>query len=181
MFANVSAGNLFDCGITVVGHDPEAAPGGVPAPSVAGVYDNLVADNSILGNGTKGEGAGVVLATALPGGAVYGNTVERNAINGNGLSGVTVHSHVTGQFINGNVVTENLIDVNNLDGDNDFAPHVDDQTTGVLVATVSPLTIEVARNTITGDHFGIWTTRPTTVRHATGNMFRGVAAPVAHG
>jgi hypothetical protein len=92
-----------------------------------------------------------------------------------------VHSHVTGQFMNGNVVTENLIGVNNLDGDKDFAPHVDEKTTGVLVATVSPLTIDVARNTITGDHFGIWTTGPATVRHAAGNVFPGVAVPVAHG
>ena len=123
IIANVSAGNLFDCGITVVGHNPKAAPGGVPAPSVARVYDNHVAGNSTQGHGIKGEGAGVVLATALPGGAVYGNTVEHNTINGNGLSGVTVHSHVTGQFMNGNVVTENLIGVNNLGGDKDFAPH----------------------------------------------------------
>ena len=179
--ANVVAGNLFDCGVTVVGHNPGGAPAGVPAPKTAGVYANVISGNTISGNGTKGEGAGVVLATGLPGGAVYDNTVEHNAISGNGISGVTVHSHVAGQFLNGNVVTQNLITVNNLDGDNDFAPHVDDQTTGVLVATVAPLAIDVVGNKIAGDHFGIWTTGPATVTHAHDNFFLGDAQPVAQG
>jgi nitrous oxidase accessory protein NosD len=162
-------------------HNPDAAPDGVPAPKTAGVYDNLISGNTIAGNGTEGQGAGVVLATGLPGGAVYDNIVEHNTISGNGISGVTVHSHVPGQFLNGNVVTGNLITVNNLDGDNDFAPHVDDQTTGVLVATVDPLTIEVTGNEIAGDHFGIWTTGPVTVGHANDDFFAGDAVPVAQG
>jgi len=32
---------------------------------------------------------------------------------------------------------------------------VDDQTTGVLIGTAGPLSADVSRNTITGDHFGI--------------------------
>jgi parallel beta-helix repeat protein len=178
---NLVTDNLSDCGITIAGHNPDAAPGGVPAPKTAGVYDNLISGNTITGNGTDGGGAGVVLATALAGGAVYDNTVEHNTISRNGLSGVTVHSHVSGQFLNGNVVTGNLITVNNLDGDNDFAPHVDDQTTGVLVATVDPLTIDVSGNEIADDHFGIWTTGPVTISHPDDNLFRGVAVPVAQG
>jgi parallel beta-helix repeat protein len=179
--ANVVADNLSDCGVTVVGHNPKAAPGGVPAPKTAGVYANVISGNTISGNGTKGEGAGVVLATGLPGGAVYDNVVEYNRISGNGMSGVTVHSHVPGQFLNGNVVTQNLITVNNLNGDKDFAPHVDNQTTGVLVATVGPLAINVSGNKIAGDHFGIWTTGPVTVSHAHDNFFPGDAQPIAQG
>jgi parallel beta-helix repeat protein len=178
---NVVTGNPFDCGITVVGHNPKAAPRGVPAPKVAGVYANVISGNSISDNGTKGEGAGVVLATGLPGGAVYDNTVEQNSISGNGMSGVSVHSHVPGQFLNGNVVKDNLITVNNLVGDKDFAPHVDDQTTGVLVATVAPLSIQVFGNEIAGDHFGIWTTGPVKVNDEHENFFAGDTAPVAQG
>lgn len=178
---NVVADNLFDCGITVVGHNPAAAPDGVPAPQTAGVYANDFQGNSITGNGTKGEGAGVVLATGLPGGAVYDNTVEGNSISGNGLSGVTVHSHVAGQFLNGNVVTGNRIGVNNLGGDSDFSPHVDDQTTGVLVATVTPLSITVSGNVIADDHFGIWTTGPATVNGEHGNVFTADAISIAQG
>ena len=179
---NVVANNLFDCGVTVVGHNRQAAPGGVPHPKVAGVYANDIAGNNISGNGTKGNGAGVVLATGLPGGAVYDNTVQGNSINGNGMSGVTVHSHVPGEFLNGNVITHNLIGTNNLKGDRDFT-HVDTQTTGVLVATVSPLSIKVSGNVIAKDHFGIWTTGPVTVTSHNGhdNSFRGVAVPVAQG
>jgi parallel beta-helix repeat protein len=65
---NMAARNLFECGITVVGHNPNAAPGGVPAPRVAGVYSNAIEGNHISGNGTKGNGAGVVLATGMRGG-----------------------------------------------------------------------------------------------------------------
>lgn len=178
---NVVTGNVSDCGITVVGHNPAAAPGGVPAPAVAGVFGNRIAGNLIAGNGTSGEGAGVVLATALPGGAVYDNTVTGNSISGNGLSGVTVHSHVTGQYMNGNVVVANRIGTNNVTGDNDFAPDVDDQTTGVLVATVDPLAITVSGNVISDNQFGIWTTGPATVAGARANAFRDVTEPVAAG
>jgi parallel beta-helix repeat protein len=178
---NVVADNLSDCGITVAGHNPDAAPKAVPAPKTAGVYANLISGNTVAGNGTTGQGAGVLLATGVPGGAVYDNIVERNTISGNGISGVTVHSHVPGEFLNGNIVRDNVITVNNLDGDNDFAPHVDDQTTGVLVATVDRLTIEVTGNEIAGDHFGIWTTGPVTVGHANDNFFAGDAVPVAQG
>ena len=178
---NVAANNLFDCGVTVVGHNPKAAPGGVPAPRVAGVFANDIAGNSISGNGLKGGGSGVVLATGLPGGAVYDNTVEGNRISGNGMSGVTVHSHVPGEFLNGNVITRNVIGVNNLIGDSDFAPHVDKQTTGVLVGTVAPLSVTVSDNVIAHDHFGIWTTGPVTVHGERDNSFVRDAVAVARG
>ncbi len=178
---NVVTGNLLDCGITVVGHNPNAAPGGVPAPQAAGVYANDIEGNRISGNGINGGGAGVVLATGLPGGAVYGNTVRGNWISGNGMSGVTVHSHVPGQFLNGNVITRDVIGVNNLVGDSDFAPHVDKQTTGVLVGTVTPLSVTVSDNVIAHDHFGIWTTGPVTVHGERDNSFAGDAVPVAQG
>jgi parallel beta-helix repeat protein len=178
---NVVTDNLYDCGVTLAGHNPGAAPNGVPAPKAAGIFGNLIGWNTITGNGTKGEGAGVVMATPLPGGAVYDNVIEHNKISKNGLSGVTVHSHVPGQDLNGNVVTGNLIGVNNTVGDTDFAPHVDTETTGVLVGTVGPLSISVTGNVIVGNHFGIWTTGPVTVAHAFRNIFKGVAVPVARG
>jgi hypothetical protein len=175
----VTTDNLFDCGITVVGHNPAAAPGGKVAPKVAGVHDNDIAGNRITGNGVQGAGAGVVLATGLPGGAVYRNVVQHNTISGNGMSGVTVHSHVPGQFLNDNVVRDNTIGTNNVSGDNDFAPVVDDQTTGVLVGTVAPLSITITGNHISKDHFGIWTTGPVTVHGAKENHFTKVAIPVS--
>jgi parallel beta-helix repeat protein len=175
---NVVTNNLYACGITVVSHSPAGAPGGVPAPKAGGVYDNDVTGNSISGNGTLMEGAGVVLATGLPGGAVYNNTVEGNSINGNGMSGVTVHSHAPGQYLNGNVIRRNHIGTNNLTGDKDFTP-VDVQTTGVLVATAAPLSIDISGNVIAKDHFGIWTTGPAKVKNAHANVFAAVNVPVS--
>jgi parallel beta-helix repeat protein len=180
VIGNVITDNPYACGVTVVGHNPAAAPKGVPSPKVAGVYDNVVSGNKISGNGTKLAGAGVVLATALPGDAVYDNLVEHNTISGDGLAGVTLHSHVPGQFLNGNAIVDNLIGVNNLLGDPDFAPHVDNQTTGILAATVTPLSVKVSGNKIVGNHFGIWTTGPVTggISH---NVFDGDTVSVARG
>ena len=175
---NRVANNVLDCGITVVGHNPAAAPNGIPAPAVAGVHHNTVAGNDITGNGVQGAGAGVVMATGAPGGAVYDNLIEGNHMAGNGQSAVTVHNHIPGQYLNGNVVIKNRIDVNNIAGDSDAGAVADTQTTGVLVGAAEPLTIEVKHNVITGDHFGIWTLGPVTVAGATNNTFRHVDVPV---
>jgi parallel beta-helix repeat protein len=180
IIGNVVTDNLSACGITIVGHNPAAAPGGVPAPTVAGVYDNDIIGNRTSGNGIDGAGAGVVIATGAPGGAVYNNTVEGNAINGNGMAGVTVHSHVPGQYMNGNVILGNQIGTNNLNGDPDFAPVTDMQTTGIVVATVSPLSIQITGNAISGNHFGIWTTGPATVKNVKTNAFLGDTVSVSN-
>ncbi|WP_141962635.1 right-handed parallel beta-helix repeat-containing protein [Actinoallomurus bryophytorum] len=175
---NVVARNTYACGITVVAHSPLGAPGGKPAPDAAGVYDNDVVGNTISDNGTQAEGAGVVLATGLPGGAVYDNTVEGNSISGNGLSGVTLHSHIAGQYLNGNVIRGNRIGTNNLRGDKDIAEPFDTETTGILVGTVDPLSITISGNVIGKDHYGVWTTGPVTAKNVRDNHFTGVTVPV---
>ncbi len=177
---NIVRDNLFDCGITVVGHNPAAAPNGKPAPTVAGVYDNTVRGNDITGNGVQGAGAGVVMATGLAGGAVYDNLIEDNHMAGNGQSAVTVHSHLPGQFLNGNVVMHNRIGINNVRGDSDSGAKADTQTTGVLVGTVDPLSITVTKNVISGDHFGLWTQGPAHVLGARANAFLHVTDPISN-
>ena len=72
----------------------------------------------VTGNGTTGDGAGVLFANASAGTASYDNLVEGNYIAGNGLSGVTMHAHIVGpgQFedLSGNVIVGNVIGKNNL-------------------------------------------------------------------
>lgn len=58
---------------------------------------------------------------------------------------------------------------------------MDDQTTGVLAATMGPLAIRVAGNVVTSDHFGIWITGPVTAAGSNDNIFADVTVPVAHG
>ncbi len=174
---NLVEHNVLDCGITLPSHSTKAYADGKLVPAAGGVYDNTVEHNTVLGNGTKGQGAGVLLAAALPGGAVYGNVVEDNTISGSGLSGVTVHLHAPGQYLSGNVIEGNTIKVNNLDGDPDFTP-ADHATTGVFVGTVAPLSITVAHNTIIGDTYGIWFLHPARVAGTATNTFRGVRVPV---
>ena len=174
---NLVKDNVLDCGITLPSHSTKAYVNGKLDPAAGGVYDNTVEHNTLVGNGTKGQGAGVLLAAALPGGAVYDNTIEANTITGSGMSGVTVHLHAPGQYLSGNVIEGNTIRVNNLIGDPDFKP-IDHATTGVLVGTVAPLSITVAHNTIVGDTYGIWYLPPATVVGATSNVFRGVRVHV---
>jgi len=174
---NVS-NNIFDCGITVVSHNPGSFANGVPQPSAGGVFNNRIAANTILQNGQAGQGGGVILATPFPGGAVYNNVVQYNLISGNGLAGVTVHSHAPGQDLNGNVINGNYIGTNNLDGDFDFSPAIDPVTTGVLVAAVAPLSITIDNNTIAGNAYGIWMMPAVSATGTTTNTFIQVGFPI---
>jgi parallel beta-helix repeat protein len=179
--SNTVLDNVRDCGITLAGHTGAGFAGGKTVPNKGGVYDNLVAHNILVNNGTKGQGAGVLLATGTPGGAVYDNTVADNTISDNGLAGVTLHGHTPGEDLSGNVIQGNTISLNNLDGDMDFAPHVDKATTGIIVATASPLTITIEDNRIVGDADGVWTTGAVTVSGLSTNAFVGVTTESANG
>jgi len=170
--------NTLDCGITLAGHNPTAFVDGRPQPTAGGVFSNRVLLNSVSDNGVAGQGAGVLMATPFPGGAVYNNLVQANTIWGNGLAGVTVHSHAPGQDVNGNFVEGNRIGTNNLDGDPDFYPSVDPATTGVIVASVAPLTIGIQNNIITSNVFGIWTMPAVTLNGAGSNQFIQVTTPL---
>ena len=176
--------NVLDCGITLAGHTPEVFGGGV--------HDNTILGNRVTGNGTSGQGGGVLLATGVPGfvvgipgtgGAVFDNLVRGNYLAGNGLGGVTLHSHAPGEDLNGNTVTGNVIGTNNLDPDHDFGPPFDDgQTTGVVVIAVSSVTITIARNVIFNNVIGIWLahvgTATVTAIGLASNRFFHVTKPV---
>jgi len=141
--------NVFDCGVTLAGHRPQAAGGGV--------FDNTILGNRVTGNGTSGQGAGVIFATGTPGGAVYDNLAEGNFLAGNGLGGVTLHAHAPGENLTGNAVIGNVIGTNNLDPDHDFGPPFDDShTTGVIVIAASSITITIKHNLIFNNVIGIW-------------------------
>lgn len=176
---NTVSDNTFDCGITIAGHNPGAFVGGIPQSTAGGVFDNRIQYNSVSGNGVAGQGAGVLLATPLPGGAVYDNQVQNNVIWGNGLAGVTVHSHAPGQDLNGNVIEGNFIGTNNLDGDFDFSPAVDPSTTGIIVASAfSPLAITIAHNLIANNVFGVWTLPAVTATGTGTNLYYKVTTPL---
>jgi parallel beta-helix repeat protein len=152
-------GNLYDCGITVAGHLPAFAGGGV--------HNNKILGNRVTDNGVDGQGGGVLLATGVPGngspdsgGAVYDNLVQGNYLADNGLAGVTVHSHTPDENLNGNTVIGNVIGTNNLDPDMDFVPFgsqfFDGETTGVIVAAASSVAITIAHNAIANNVNGLW-------------------------
>ncbi len=186
---NVVTGNSTDCGITVPGHNPNAVSAkGKLQPSVAGVYANVIRGNVVTNNGVAGEGAGVLFANASAGTASYDNLVQGNYIAGNGLSGVTMHAHTIkpGQFedLSGNKVIGNTIGKNNLDGDTLDAPAspTDKKTTGVLVFSGGArVSVTIAFNHISDNHFGIWLSKAVTASGLGTNTFTNVTTPISAG
>ena len=51
--SNVVKNNVFDCGITLPGHNGGAFVNGHLQPTVAGVFDNVIRQNIVDGNGTS--------------------------------------------------------------------------------------------------------------------------------
>jgi len=183
---NVVTANLFDCGITVPGHNPNALSAtGVRQPSVAGVYRNAILNNVVTGNGVLGEGAGVLFANAGPGTASYDNLVRGNYIAGNSLAGVTMHAHGPNginEDLNGNVIVRNSIGKNNLLGDGlDGPPGPTDMVpTGVLVFSGgTPVAVRIAHNHIFNNDIGIWLSAPVTASGLGTNRFSNVTTPVS--
>jgi parallel beta-helix repeat protein len=178
---NVGSDNPGGCGVILAGH------------STAGVRDNLVAHNVLTYNGTlksTGGGAGVVIATEVPGETVAGNTVIGNTIYGNGLAGVTIHAHLPGQNLNGNRIIGNTIGTNNTLGDpiglstspsstkNVAIP--DPASTGILVGSASVISVQISDNRISHNQYGIFLEGLGHVVHAAlhGNFFHHVSIPV---
>jgi hypothetical protein len=178
---NVASHNPGGCGVIVAGH------------STSGVTYTLVVHNLLTYNGTlasSGGGAGVVIATEVPGETVADNTVEDNVIYGNGLAGVTIHAHLPGQDLNGNRISGNQIGTNNTLGDpidlttsptsttNVAVP--DKKTTGILVGSASPIWVSISNNHIFRNHYGIFLEGVGKVVHASlhRNHFRHVAVRV---
>ena len=166
---NTATRNPGGCGVIIAGH------------STAGVRNNVVIDNWLSYNGTlksSGGGAGVVIASEVPGETVTNTIVEGNHIWGNGLAGVTIHAHEPNQNFNGTQIKGNWIGQNNTLGDpiglfastaknaKDFSVP-DNRTTGILAATASSVTgTLIANNHISDNYFGIFLERLSTVKKA---------------
>jgi nitrous oxidase accessory protein NosD len=173
---NRSLNNVLDCGITLASHSTRAVLDGSPAPSAAGVYDNYVVDNTANGDGTKGNGAGILMAAPGPGTATYNNIVTGNTAQGDGQAGITVHSHAPGQYVDGNVIVGNTLSDDGLSGDPDFGVT---HTVGILAASaVSKLSgTVIAGNRISDVYYGIWTKNVPTISPSS-NTFTNVTNPL---
>jgi parallel beta-helix repeat protein len=134
---NYASNNTRDCGITLASHSAAVDPMTGQPTGAAGVFDNLIEDNVVNGNGIHGQGAGILMGGGAPYSGVYGNVIRGNFAYGNGLGGVTIHQHLVGD-LNGNVIEGNTLIHNNLDFDMDFAAVVDTVSTGLLVESGSP-------------------------------------------
>ncbi len=172
---NTVVNNTQDCGITLASHVAQDVQG---PPFGHGIFHNTVQFNRSDGNGVAGEGGGILMAGGGPGTKVYENTVTHNEASGNGLAGVVIHLHVPGSDLHANVITFNNLSNNNLDGDRDFYPDVDLETTDILVAASGPpLTgTVIEHNQLSNAHYGIWLLdAPSTIDK---NQFAGITQEV---
>ncbi|HWE55577.1 MAG TPA: right-handed parallel beta-helix repeat-containing protein [Acidimicrobiales bacterium] len=183
--------NVWDCGITMPGHNSDAVVNGVAAPAVGGVFDNTIKDNVVQGNGTSGGGgSGILMAGPFPGTGVYNNTITGNTVSGNGQGGIVLHSHAPGEDLNGNTITGNTIGINAVGetgtgvgvfttqttaGDPDAG---DPSTTGIeIFAPAVPVTgTTIQNNTISDNHYGIWAYN-SAISGISKNTFKTVAVP----
>lgn len=186
---NNSLDNVDDCGITLAGHNPKATANGKPQPKIAGVYANKILDNVVDGNGTKGQGAGIIMAGGAPGAGVYDNLVEGNTAKDNGLAGVEIHSHFFGPGapaadLNGNQIIDNSVSHDGLadSSDAEFSPadFAKGATVGILVGSdvVKLRGIVIRGNTVSNSHFGIWTKNDASKVSAKKNTFSKVSVKV---
>jgi parallel beta-helix repeat protein len=179
---NNAVANIEDCGITLAGHNPEAFAKGKPQPKKAGIFDNKILDNLALANGVIGEGAGILLASPVPGGGVYDNLVRGNSAAENGLPGITLHSHLAGQDLNGNKFLENELSNNGKTGNmglpGDAGTGLEATAGMIIFSAVTPLEgIVVKGNKINKEHFGIWTKNAPPINESD-NTFTEVEVPL---
>jgi nitrous oxidase accessory protein NosD len=168
---NWVANNVADCGITIPSH-----------VAGNGVYHNVIRDNVVIGNGTQGDGGGILIAAAGPGMASWGNLVTGNFVVGNGLAGVTIHSHAPGQNVSDNTIVGNFIGKNNLLGDGGLGvggTATDTKTTGILVSSaVVPQHLTIEDNTIWDNTYGVWLSSNITAHRLGDNTFKHVTQKV---
>ena len=95
-----------------------------------------------------------------------------------------MHAHTLGpgQFedLSGNKIIDNVIGKNNIDGDTLDGSPQDLLTTGVLVFSGGTrVSVTIAHNLISNNHFGIWLSKPVTAHRLGTNRFHHVAVPVS--
>lgn len=174
-------GNLYACGITLAGHNVHAYAAGHPTPGTGGIYRNRILGNTANGNGTKGQGGGILLAAGFAGSGVYSNLIEGNTANGNGLGGFTLHDHVAGQDFNGNKIIDNSFSHDGLHGYPSGAPGDSDpgiyHTTGIIVySEVTTLSgIVVRGNRLSREYYGVWTQNVPTISKSANTFATGVS------
>jgi nitrous oxidase accessory protein NosD len=160
IIGNDTSDNTTGCGIAMAGH------------TGAGVIGNWVEGNTANRNGLGNGGAGILLATGVPGAVVEGNTLVGNHVSRNGHSGIEVHMHIPGLSANGNRIIGNYVGTNNTLGD--FG---DTHTTGIYLGSNSPMSIVVKDNHISCDVIGIFKAGPHVRAVRSGNTFSHVRHP----
>jgi len=186
---NNSSDNPYDCGITLAGHNPKATANGKPQPKLGGIYGNKILDNVVDNDGTKGQGAGIIMAGGAPGAGVYDNLVQGNTAKGNGLAGVEIHSHFFGPGapaadLNGNQIIGNTVShdglADNSDAEFSKTDFAKNTSVGILVGSdvVKLKGVVVRSNTISDTHFGIWTKNDASKVSTSKNAFHKVSVKV---
>lgn len=146
---NVVRDNLNDCGIVVSAKNP----GG-------GLYDNVVADNTVLGfDAAAGDFVPGVGGIIVAGGAfgpvqLVNNMVVDNTVIGGFIPGISLHAFgpgvITGTMVIGNVLSDN------------GAGAASHQPTGLEIAAIPHVGViagtQILHTTVASDYYGVFHT-----------------------
>jgi len=135
---NLVTGNSGGCGIVLSAYN-----------AGAGVNSNVVVGNQVTNN----QSVPVVVAADTPNTTAIGNSILNNTITDNGGPGVVIHSNAPGD-----VVTRTTVFGNTISGNASLGPETNFEDTGIAVlGEVEPVTRTfIVLNTITNEHFGIF-------------------------
>jgi len=182
--SGASGGSGHSCGtaryatITIVGHKAGAVDSsGTLHPKVAGVYDNVVSQNTVTNNGTVGTGGGILLANPRAGMATYKNTIRGNTVARNGLAGITLNENTTGQYLDGNAVVGNTVGTNNLLGSQTAGNGATTAISVYVADGARPVRVAIGDNAISANAYGIYGGKGTVLTQS-GNTFDGVTTSV---
>lgn len=196
----ISFNNVHDnpgaCGITMASH--------VPAPSTGaalpfGVYHNTIYGNRSLRNGAGiGGGAGYGIFASIPGAKTYSNVVVNNLAKDNGLPGIAMHAHAPNQQLNDNMLIGNTLVGNGADtadaatagptGINVFSAVPTSNASGIMISgnqiqqeqidvnVNNPQAVTVEFNNLLGKGTGVSNTGASAV-DATGNWWGCIFGP----
>jgi parallel beta-helix repeat protein len=105
--------NPYACGITMASHVPAPSTG---AAAPFGVYHNTIYGNRSISNGAGvGGGSGFGIFASIPGAKNFGNVVVNNYAKDNGHAGIAMHAHAPNQQLNDNMLIGNTLIGNGAD------------------------------------------------------------------
>ncbi len=161
---NLVINNVAGCAIVVAAKN-----------SGEGVWDNLIMNNTVIGN-HPGSLPPFIGAIVVAGTYAANNQIINNTVEGGWLPGIVVHSFKPGDVVTGTMIQHNTLIANSPD-------EVGDGKTAGISLFASPVSTisntHIGQNTVINDYYGVWHVGDTNTKiiQLKGNAVVPVAPP----